>query len=57
MKKFTTRYENSYNLKCNERYNEWLKVYYPERYSTINRQSGTYNIYINVKSNYQKLAS
>ena len=41
MKKFTTRYENGYNLKCDERYNAWLKVYYPESYTTMNRQSGT----------------
>lgn len=40
MKKFTTRYENGYDLKSDERYNLWLKVYHPESHTTINRQSG-----------------
>ena len=40
MQKFATRYENGYDLKSDEQYNAWLKVYHPENYTTMNKQSG-----------------
>ena len=44
MQKFSTRYENDYDLTSDERYNAWLKEYHPDDYIKTSRKSSK-NIY------------